>query len=392
MRKVLLLVLLGVALTYMPSGCDPQIDPNDLELVLVTGDGSEYPNAPLPDPVGPTDAPSEAIIKQDTPSRPEPGKSEPVRPEQSVQPEPRVTERNNPPEPPATDTPTNQASVSFVSPADGAKVKNPVTFEIKASGVYSVRLFRGTSPLGGNWQPQSTTKQTHTLTIVNQPITITLRGYDVRGQELTSSSITITVDEPKNMDKGTLVGKLYITYYYLSLESNYSGAADTTLYDKNCKAIVKVPAKFSDSACIEGSGRLKDGRIINYAKTCSCGRRCPTGGIVCYSVLDKNKYPWGAGAFSNALRPLRSLAVDRNRIPLRTKLYIPEWDGVKIPAIDGIGGFTHDGCVYADDVGGAIKGAHFDFFAGTSKMWKALEKIHGTKKYLTVYKNPGRCP
>jgi 3D (Asp-Asp-Asp) domain-containing protein len=185
---------------------------------------------------------------------------------------------------------------------------------------------------------------------------------------------------------------MYITYYYLSQESNYSGTANTTLYDKNCKAIVKVSSKFSDSACIEGSGRLKDGRVINYAKTCSCGRRCPTGGIICYSVLDKNKFPWGAGARSNPLRPLRSLAVDRNKIAIGTKLYIPEWDGVQIPAIDGIGGFTHDGCVYADDVGGAIKGNHFDFFSGTSKMWKALEKVHKTKKYLTVYKNPSRCP
>jgi|GEM_PF-3073559 len=197
---------------------------------------------------------------------------------------------------------------------------------------------------------------------------------------------------PPGTGQGTYVAKMYITYYYLALEKNYSGSANTTLYDARCKPIVKVPAKFSDSACIEGSGRLKDGRVINYAKTCSCGRRCPTGGIICYSVLDKNKYPWGAGAYSNPLVPLRSLAVDKRKIPLRSKIYIPEWDGVKIPSVDGIGGFTHDGCFIAADVGGAIKGNHFDFFSGTSSMWKALGRTHPTKKYLTVYKNPTRCP
>lgn len=197
---------------------------------------------------------------------------------------------------------------------------------------------------------------------------------------------------PPNQDRGTYVANMYITYYYLSREVDYSGSANTALYDKNCNAITQVPSAFSDSVCIEGSGILKDGRVINYATTCNCGRRCPTGGIICYSVLDKNAYPWGAGAASRPLRPLRSLAVDRNKIAIGTKLYIPEWDGVYIPSVDGIGGFTHDGCLSADDVGGAIVGNHFDFFSGTSGMWKALEKIHNTKKYLTVYKNPGRCP
>lgn len=220
-------------------------------------------------------------------------------------------------------------------------------------------------------------------------------GYSCRSQSRFNDTNTrkdVCIPYVASQDKGTYVARMYITYYYLSEETNYSGSANTTLYDSQCKALVKVPAKYADSVCIEGSGRLKDGRIINYAKRCSCGRRCPTGGIVCYSILNKSKYPWGAGAAGRSLRPLRSLAVDRSIIPIGTRLYIPEWDGVTLPTVSGIGGFKHDGCFVADDVGGAIKGNHFDFFSGTSSMWKALEKIHSTRKYLTVYKNPGRCP
>ncbi len=220
-------------------------------------------------------------------------------------------------------------------------------------------------------------------------------NYACRSQSRFNETTTqkdVCVPFISSQNKGTLVARMYITYYYLSEETNYTGTANTTLYDSQCKALVTVPAKFSDSVCIEGSGKLKDGRIINYAKSCTCGRRCPTGGIVCYSILDKSRYPWGAGAASRSLHPLRSLAVDRSIIPIGTRLYIPEWDGVTIPKIGSLGGFKHDGCLVADDVGGGIKGNHFDFFAATNSMWKALEKIHPTRTYLTVYKNPGRCP
>ncbi|MBW2736863.1 MAG: hypothetical protein JRH20_31145, partial [Deltaproteobacteria bacterium] len=153
---------------------------------------------------------------------------------------------------------------------------------------------------------------------------------------------------------GPKIGTLWNTYYWVSLENDFSGSADTVLYDAACQPIVTVTANFSDSVCIEGSGRLSDGRMINYEQSCSCGRPCPTGGIVCYSVLDIHEFPWGMGATSNALQPLVSLAVDKDVISLGQTLYLPLWDGVKVPAVDGLGGTTHDGCFRADDVGGSI--------------------------------------
>ncbi|MFU8805411.1 MAG: hypothetical protein ACNA8W_16480, partial [Bradymonadaceae bacterium] len=101
--------------------------------------------------------------------------------------------------------------------------------------------------------------------------------------------------EEEERDAGTFIGEFIHTYYYLADETQYSGSATTTLYDSQCRAMAQVSASFSDSVCIEGSGKLRDGTIINYASTCSCGRRCPTGGTVCYSKLDANRFPWGKG-------------------------------------------------------------------------------------------------
>jgi len=280
--------------------------------------------------------------------------------------------------------------VKILKPASGATLQNPVTFTVTAQDVATVRLFADAWPLGPAWDPAASDQLTYTFNGVGYARQIELFGYDVQGSQLATDAIQITVSSAST-DKGQLVGQMWNTYYYLATESGYGGVADTTLYDAQCAPIVKVSAAFSDSVCIEGSGKLNDGRVINFAKTCSCGRPCPTGGIICYSVLDKTKYPWGMGAASNALVPLRSWAVDKSQIPLGTILYAEQWDGVAVPKVDGLGGFTHDGCFRADDVGGAISGLHYDYFAATKGIWQALEKIHKTKSSFTVYKNPGRC-
>ena len=177
-----------------------------------------------------------------------------------------------------------------------------------------------------------------------------------------------------NAPRGDYAGEFEITYYYKSVETDFSGSDDTTLYDASCQPIAQVPASFSDSACIEGSARLEDGRVVNYATTCSCGRPCPTGGTICYEVVDSSRFPWGKGNRNNPLVPLRSLAVDTDIISNGELIYIEDFDGLAIPEVDGLGGFTHDGCFRADDVGGAINGQHFDVFAATSGMHQALER------------------
>lgn len=57
--------------------------------------------------------------------------------------------------------------------------------------------------------------------------------------------------------------------------------------------------------------------------------------------------------------PYRTIAVDPRQITRRTRVFIPETVGVRLP-----NGQTHDGYWYATDTGGAIRGSKVDFYTG----------------------------
>ena len=183
---------------------------------------------------------------------------------------------------------------------------------------------------------------------------------------------------------GMPLGSVTLTYYYLAEESDYTGAADTVLCDVSAQAIATVPKAFADDLAIEGSGKLSDGRVVNAGGNCACA----SGMTSCYVVLDATMYPWGVGVMSRALKPYRSIAVDPTRIAFGDKVYVPELDGVTMP---GSYGFVHDGCLEADDTGGAIKGAHIDFFVGQKSSYLTLDKMLNLTS-VTAYLAPPRCP
>lgn len=165
------------------------------------------------------------------------------------------------------------------------------------------------------------------------------------------------------------------TYYVLAIEDDFTGPQDTPIYDPNGNVIANVRSDFLRDFCVEGSGRLTDGRVVNFDSICNYGDVCSFSHVQqCYHVLDANRYPWGRGTGDHSITPLRSIAVDPSVIPLGSTVYIRQFDGVRIPSIDGIGGFRHDGCFRAEDTGGAIQGVHIDIFAGTRSMMHWLEQ------------------
>ncbi len=193
-------------------------------------------------------------------------------------------------------------------------------------------------------------------------------------------------------DTGTYFASMWNTYYYVAMESDYAGPEDATLYGPGCEAIATVPQAFFDDLCIEGSGKLSDGRVLGYAGDCPCAAPCAwDGNAKCWEALDPQQFPWGLGSQGNPIVPLRSWAVDNGLLAAGTVVYVMGWDGVAIPAIDGLGGFVHDGCFRADDTGGAVIGNHYDFFAGTASMWTALETIVPTGTPMDVYVGAQRC-
>lgn len=172
------------------------------------------------------------------------------------------------------------------------------------------------------------------------------------------------------------LGSFKLTYYYVAVESDFSGDKTVPIYSKSGKVLATVSPKFAKAMRLEGTGRLGDGRALNWAGSCVHSE------YDCYSELDP-KFTTGRGAAGRALVPYHSIAVDPAVIALGTRLYSPELAGKTMPD-----GSTHDGWLIADDTGGAIKGAHIDFFVTDKKAYKTLDASYGLSK-ITL--QPATC-
>lgn len=188
---------------------------------------------------------------------------------------------------------------------------------------------------------------------------------------------------------GRVLGTFKNTYYDFPSESDFEGEP-VSLMNASCKPIVNVPRSFYESVCVQGSGTLKSGGTVSFAKRdCSCAAECPrTGQHICFDLLDKQQFPWGRGATGKGITPLLTVAVDSTVIPLGTWLYIPEYDG--LPRDSAEAG-KHDGCFVAEDRGLAVKGQHVDVFTGhraTTQLWNKLVPSH---RGVTVVLESPRC-
>src|SRR5688572_22717877 len=124
---------------------------------------------------------------------------------------------------------------------------------------------------------------------------------------------------------GPSLGNFQLTFYWVANEADYAGADNTNVYTSTCSVISKVPSSFASALKLEGTGRLTDGRVVNYHKSCGCSSNG------CYVEVDDD-HPWGIGVQNRALVPFRSIAVDKNQIAYGSWVYVPALDGVTIPA------------------------------------------------------------
>jgi 3D (Asp-Asp-Asp) domain-containing protein len=113
--------------------------------------------------------------------------------------------------------------------------------------------------------------------------------------------------------------------------------------------IARVTPTFKERLDIEGSARLRDGRVVNFDEK--------TDGRWTYLVAEGTQY--GLDARGRGLVPFRTLAVDPSVVPLGTVVYVPALDGVRLPS-----GETHDGLCLAQDTGQGIEGRRVDIFVG----------------------------
>lgn len=86
--------------------------------------------------------------------------------------------------------------------------------------------------------------------------------------------------------------------------------------------------------------------------------------------------------------PMRTLATDPRVIPRRTRLFIRETVGMRLPD-----GTVHDGYWYASDTGGAIRGQRVDLYTGNGR--GSMQPVMRFNQQRLTITNAGRfdgCP
>jgi 3D (Asp-Asp-Asp) domain-containing protein len=201
---------------------------------------------------------------------------------------------------------------------------------------------------------------------------------------------------------GLPLGVFQFTMYYVAAEEdhppavndnrlsgqpdNLSGEPDkadhrvTIYHRKGCAPLAELSPSFATQLDIQGTGKLRDGRVVNTSGNCPCPNS------PCYFEIDQ---AWAMGP-NGRLSPFRSVAVDTRVVPLGTILYVPDLDGVRVPGRAPWGGFVHDGCVVADDRGGGIRGRDLDFFVAKKTYSNILDARHRLKR-VSVFEGKGWC-
>jgi 3D (Asp-Asp-Asp) domain-containing protein len=104
----------------------------------------------------------------------------------------------------------------------------------------------------------------------------------------------------------------------------------------------------------------------------------------------------GVGVKDDPLVRFVSIAVDPRVIPLGTKLYVQELDGLELPYLgektgSNLHGELHDGCVVAQDTGAKIKDLKIDWFVEQKAYYQFLDRRHALT-HVTIHEGGARCP
>src|SRR6185503_12486209 len=153
--------------------------------------------------------------------------------------------------------------------------------------------------------------------------------------------------------------------------------------NSKCDTIATVTKGFFEAVCVQGSGTLRKGSTVSFAKRdCACAETCSkTSQKICFDELDAKEFPWGRGATGKPITPLLTVAVDPEVIPIGTALYVPELDG--LPR-DPDRMARHDGCFIAQDKGLKVKGQHVDIFTGHASITKLWNTLVPSNRGVTV--------
>lgn len=178
---------------------------------------------------------------------------------------------------------------------------------------------------------------------------------------------------------GSSLGTYRLTVYWLAHEHRYRGQRKVPLFFGGLK-VARVSKRFARAVRMQGTGRLRDGTLVQYVRTCRHrGRYC-----LKVRVINKQMFPMGVGAAGVALQPLRSIAMDR-RFRFGTSVYIPY-----LGKLIRRRGQRHNGCFVVHDRGGRIRGKRLDLFTGSHRVFRRYLR-RGLPKYVRIYANHPSC-
>lgn len=149
------------------------------------------------------------------------------------------------------------------------------------------------------------------------------------------------------------IGQLGPSFYWVAIEAKDGLPRDKDVKDMNGNVLYKMSQKNYKSLHLEGTGKLLNGKIINWAGKV----KLPDGTEEYrYRWCGKNA-PYGYGFEDRILIPFRTIAVDPSVVPLDSLVFIPAARGAVLPD-----GTLHDGYFHALDIGSAIINRRIDVF------------------------------
>ncbi len=209
------------------------------------------------------------------------------------------------------------------------------------------------------------------------------------------------------------LGRFRLTQYVIAEEPG-GGSPTVPVLGASGAVLARVDPSFFCDMALQGTGKLRDGRLLNvtgqyvdvrgrgeYSAVLAAARRLLPNKIAYAGIRTSGDLVTQALAFSLVppervgkgwtiqhgmpLDPFRTLAADlgayatsdpRYRshgglVPAGTRVLILELVGRQLPD-----GTTHDGWCVVADTGGAIFGAHFDVFAGTRALMRQVPMPH----------------
>lgn len=254
----------------------------------------------------------------------------------------------------------------------------------------------------------------------------------------TASKLKDLLDRLERADKRSQsvnrLSRFRLTTYYAADETDFGDNRVVPVLDESGKVLAHVDPAFFLSMSVEGTGRLRDGTLLNvtggrrdvsghpeykhvlevarkrYKKLITKDSIRKTGVrlkddkvssvLSFHKVRESRKGKKGYGILRGiSYDPFRTLAADIGAyktsekkykgkgglVPAKTKVFILEMVGQKLPD-----GTVHDGWFQVNDTGSAIFGAHFDVFTGSRKWAKAVTLPH--IGHIWFDRSEERCP